>query len=133
MSVLNSRKLLSCAVLLAAVSATSALAEVKLPAVYADHMVVQREVAVVVHGSANPGEAVSVTFRGATAKTVADKFGKWQVGLPPGAAGGPFTMEVVGTNTDYFFRRSGGRCMGGFRVSPIWSSQCSARSTPRRN
>ncbi len=102
MSVLNTRKLLCCAALLAAVSATSALAEVKLPAIYADHMVVQREVAVVVHGSANPGEAVSVTFRGATAKTVADKFGKWQVGLPPGAAGGPFTMEVAGTNTITF-------------------------------
>ena len=40
----------------------SAQAEVHLPAMFGDNMVVQRDRAVPVFGSANPGEKVSVTF-----------------------------------------------------------------------
>ncbi|HVJ07352.1 MAG TPA: sialate O-acetylesterase [Acidisarcina sp.] len=90
------------AALFALLSASAAWSEVKLPSIYADHMVVQRGMPVVVRGSANPGEAVSVTFRGATRKAVADKFGLWEVGLPAGIAGGPFTMDVVASNTVTF-------------------------------
>ncbi len=74
------------------------LATVKLPAVLADHMVVQRDVPVHVWGWAAPGEAVTVSFRGDSAGTTADKFGHWSAYLKPGSAGGPFEMEVRGTN-----------------------------------
>lgn len=86
-------------VLFALLSMTAALAEVKLPALYADHMVVQRNLPVTVRGSANVGETVSVTFRGETRKSVSDKYGRWGVVLPSGAAGGPFVMEIQGSNT----------------------------------
>jgi sialate O-acetylesterase len=85
----------SCAMLLL----TPALAEVTLPALLADHMVVQRDLPVHVWGNAAPGEAVSVTFRGETRAAVAGHDGRWSVYLPPAAAGGPFELVVKGSNT----------------------------------
>lgn len=41
-------------------------AEVKLPSVLAEHMVIQRDLPVHIWGKAAPDEAVSVAFRGAT-------------------------------------------------------------------
>jgi sialate O-acetylesterase len=84
-----------CALLLMA----PALAEVTLPALIADHMVVQRGMPVHIWGSAAPGEAVSVTFRGATRSTVADRLGRWSVYLPPVAPGGPFEITIQASNT----------------------------------
>ena len=74
-------------------------AEVKLPKMLASHMVVQRELPVHVWGWADRGEAVAVSFRGETRATTADELGRWSVYLQPGAAGGPFVLEVKGTNT----------------------------------
>lgn len=75
-----------------------ASAQVRLPAFFQDHMVVQRDAPVHVWGYASPGEAVSVTFRGADAHAVADDIGRWSIYLPPGGAGGPFEMDVQGSN-----------------------------------
>ena len=44
----------------------SARADVTLPAILAEHMVVQRGLPVHIWGAAGPGEAVSVSFRGDT-------------------------------------------------------------------
>ncbi len=77
----------------------AAHADVKLPYLIADHMVLQRDRPVHIWGRAEPGEAVTVTFRGAEAKSVADPLGRWNVYLPPGDAGGPFNMAIRGRNT----------------------------------
>jgi sialate O-acetylesterase len=77
----------------------NARADVTLPALFSDHMVVQRNLPVHVWGRATPGEAVSVTFQGATASATADSIGSWSVYLPPVAAGGPFMLTVQGANT----------------------------------
>lgn len=77
----------------------SARADVKLPALIAEHMVVQRNLPVHVWGKAAPGEAVSVAFRGQTRTATADAVGLWSVYLPPSDAGGPFEMMVKGNNT----------------------------------
>ena len=74
-------------------------AEVALPAILADHMVVQRGRPVHVWGAASPTEALTVTFRGESRSTVADDLGRWSLYLTPGEAGGPFSMTVEGTNT----------------------------------
>jgi hypothetical protein len=50
-----------------------AIAEVKLPSLFADHMVVQRGLPVHVWGMAARGEKVAVTFRGETQYTTADE------------------------------------------------------------
>jgi sialate O-acetylesterase len=74
-------------------------AEIRLPAVFADHMVVQRDRPVHVWGWAAPGESVKVSFRGENATVTADQFGHWSASLKPGAAGGPFELNVSGTNS----------------------------------
>ncbi len=84
------------ALLLSVVSPT--FAEVHTPAIFADHMVVQRDLPVHVWGMASPAEGVRVMFRGNSAATVADALGQWQVYLPAGAAGGPFTLEIAAAN-----------------------------------
>ncbi len=72
-------------------------AQVTLPKVLANHMVVQRDLPVHVWGMATAGEEVSVTFRGETRSAQAGDLGRWSVYLSPGAAGGPFQMTVRGT------------------------------------
>lgn len=74
-------------------------AEVTLPSVLADHMVIQRDRPVHLWGSADPGEHVAVSFRGHQGTTTADELGRWGIYLPPGEAGGPFTLTVQGKNT----------------------------------
>lgn len=69
-------------------------ADVTVPALLADHMVVQRGLPVHVWGMAAPQEAVSVTFRGETKSCTADDDGRWSVYLSPGEAGGPFQMNI---------------------------------------
>ena len=60
--------------------ASLAVANVKLPAVFGDNMVLQRNTEAPVWGWADPGEEVTVTTCWkATAKTKADAGGKWSV------------------------------------------------------
>ncbi|HEY5214725.1 MAG TPA: sialate O-acetylesterase [Acidobacteriaceae bacterium] len=86
-------------VCLGILSTTAVSAEVKLSSIYSDHMILQRNLPVVVRGSADSDEMVSVTFRGETRKVTPDKFGRWETAMSPGTAGGPFIMEVKGKNS----------------------------------
>jgi sialate O-acetylesterase len=86
-------------VLLAVALAAVAHADVTLPALLTDHMVVQRGLAVHVWGMAAPHESVTVTFRGETKSAIADDFGHWSVYLSPGEAAGPFQLIIKAANT----------------------------------
>ena len=79
--------------------AISVRADVSLPTLLADHMVIQRGLPVHIWGTAAPQEAVSVTFRGETKSGTADDDGRWSVFLSPGEAGGPFQLSIKATNT----------------------------------
>jgi sialate O-acetylesterase len=95
-------KLLSLVSVLLAVSllaAPWAVAEVTLPAVITDHMVLQRNVRVPIWGKADPGEKVTVTLGQQTARATADADGRWMVKLRRLEAGGPLSMTVAGSNT----------------------------------
>lgn len=81
------------------IAAISARAEVTLPSLLADHMVVQRALPAHVWGRADEHENVSVTFRGETQSTTADDLGRWSLYLSPGEAGGPFQMVIKASNT----------------------------------
>jgi sialate O-acetylesterase len=85
--------------LLAVVFSFTVQADVSLPAVLGDHMVLQRGLPIHVWGKAAPGEAVSVTFRGENRSTAADSIGLWSLYLNPSSAGGPFELTVRGNNT----------------------------------
>src|SRR5437899_635753 len=89
-------------VLLAAICSVAlpaARADVKLPVIFSDHMVLQRDQKVPVWGSADEGERVTVEFAGQKAETTAAKDGKWSVILAPlkaSSTGAKFT--VAGKN-----------------------------------
>ena len=95
-------KHLSPLLLLAGFLALSARADVKLPAIFGDHMVLQRDTAVPFWGTAAPGEEITVSIAGQTASTKADADGKWSVKLAKLAAAGPHTLTVKGKNTVMF-------------------------------
>ena len=66
-----------------ALAAASAFAEVKLNGIFSDHMVLQRDHAVPVWGTAAPGESVTVSFGGHGGLSAkADAKGRWEVKLP---------------------------------------------------
>ena len=77
----------------------SVSAEVRLPALISDHMLLQQEVPVRIWGWANPGEQVRVQFGGQNLSAVADSLGDWEAFLAPLEAGGPFQMVIAGDNT----------------------------------
>jgi sialate O-acetylesterase len=78
---------------------SAAFAEVRLPAIFSDHMVLQRGMTVPVWGWANAGEEVTVSIAGQTKKAVAGADGKWMVRLSSIKSTEPMKLTVAGTNT----------------------------------
>ncbi len=77
-----------------------ASAEVRLPRIFTDHMVLQQEMPVRVWGWADPREMVSVSFNGKVATTKAGADGTWRVELPAMKADGVArVLKVKGGNT----------------------------------
>jgi sialate O-acetylesterase len=74
------------------------MAEVSLPKIFSDHMVLQREMKVPVWGWGRDGEKVTVEFNGQSVSALV-KEGTWRVELEPMKAGGPWVMTVRGDNT----------------------------------
>ncbi len=74
-------------------------ADVTLPAIFSDHMVLQRERENRVWGSAEPGEQVTVKIADQEHTATADEAGRWQVMLSALPAGGPHKFEISGKNS----------------------------------
>ena len=79
-----------------------AAADVKLPGVFGDHMVLQREMPIPVWGWADAGEKVTVTLGEQSKTATACPEGKWCVKFDPIKAGGPLTLKVEGKNSVRF-------------------------------
>src|SRR6267378_2125920 len=60
-----------------------AQAEVRVPSIIGDNMVVQQGRKARVWGTAQGGESVTVTFAGRTERSIADGQGHWQIFLGP--------------------------------------------------
>lgn len=69
-------------------------AQVRLPAIFADHMVLQEGKRDTIWGWASPGTRVSVRFRGKESHALTSGDARWRMVLPAGPAGGPFTMTI---------------------------------------
>ena len=74
-------------------------AEVKLPRVISNNMVLQQGMRVAIWGWAAPQESVKVSFRDQRATTTASAEGRWRIQLSPLNAGGPDDLVVSGKNT----------------------------------
>jgi sialate O-acetylesterase len=78
--------------------APGARADVKLPAVIGDNMVLQQNAKLPIWGTAEPGEQVTVTIGGQKATATAGADGRWVVKLDALKAGGPHELTVTGKN-----------------------------------
>lgn len=84
------------------VSYTSTLkAEIKLPAIFGDHMVLQQQTEAGIWGEASPNEKVIVvtSWDNNTHTTKSDKTGKWKLKVKTPAAGGPYTITISDDKT----------------------------------
>lgn len=95
----RSRFLVGLWVLCALAISVNVRADVKLPAVIGDNMVLQRNAEVPVWGWDTAGTEVTVSLGKAKVSAKADESGKWMVKLPAMKAGGPHEMTVAGSNT----------------------------------
>ncbi|MEO8337944.1 MAG: sialate O-acetylesterase, partial [bacterium] len=100
---------LALAILVVAASAGTASAQqqstaLRLPRLFADGMVVQRDAAIPVWGWAPPRAAVQVHFRGRSASATSDAHGRWSVKLPAASAGGPFALRIASGSDDIVVR-----------------------------
>jgi sialate O-acetylesterase len=69
------------AVLFSSLLISSASAKVKLPSIFSNHIVLQRDAEVAIWGFADAGETVTVEFAGQKKVTTADANGKWKLKL----------------------------------------------------
>lgn len=83
-------------------SLTISTANVKLPSIFDNNMVLQRDIEIPVWGKADPKEKITILFKDQKRTVVTDKNGVWMVKLSPESAGGPFTLTVKGKNEVVF-------------------------------
>ncbi len=77
----------------------SAFAAVKLPGVFSDHMVIQRDVPIKVWGTAKPAEKITVSFASQRVNCVANKHGNWNAILEEIQTGHTGELKIQGENT----------------------------------
>lgn len=96
----------------------AARAEVKLPALISDNMVLQQEARANVWGWADPGELVTVWFADRSVTTVADSEGAWSVQFEALTAGTTGDLTISGGKT----RITGGktRIIKNVLVGEVW-------------
>jgi sialate O-acetylesterase len=76
----------------------AAFSQVRLPRLFSDGMVLQRDDSAKIWGWAAADEKVTITFNGKTYSDTTGKDGKWAVKLSELKAGGPYDMEINGSN-----------------------------------
>lgn len=76
-----------------------ARADVKVPAIFGSHMVLQRDQKDRVWGWADPGEEVTVKIANQSHATKAGADGSWRVILDSMPAGGPHVLAIHGKNS----------------------------------
>jgi sialate O-acetylesterase len=86
------KKLMHC--IIGLLFAIAVKAEVKLPRLVSNGMVLQRDQNIHIWGWADVGEKISLTFKNKTYTTKADKNRLWTVNIERQPAGGPFKMLI---------------------------------------
>lgn len=67
----------------------------RMSSLYTDYMVLQRDVPLDIHGTANTGEKITVEISGQKAEAVADNQGKWSAVLSPMQAAEDLTLTIT--------------------------------------
>lgn len=90
------KMVLACGFLILVVT-ISTHAQLRLPSLIRDSMVLQRDAKLKIWGWATPGEKIKIRLNGKSARATTGADGKWLAFLPAMKAGGPYTMEVAGS------------------------------------
>jgi sialate O-acetylesterase len=91
---MNSHSKILIALVLLLTITTDVLAKVKLPQIFGSNMVLQRDRPITLWGWADPGEKISISFRGSDYTAQANGQGKWQTEIKSSPAGGPFVLKI---------------------------------------
>ncbi len=75
-------------------------ADITLPKLFSDHMVLQRNSEVPIWGTASPGEELKITFGEFEYKATATESGSWAATIKTGGAGGPYELNVSSESSD---------------------------------
>ena len=73
---------------------TSLHAQISLPKVFGDSMVLQRGIKIPVWGNSTPGALIVAKLGNVQATTKANQQGKWKIRFPIFKAGGPYILEI---------------------------------------
>ena len=76
----------------------NSMANVRLPKLFADDMVLQRNHLIPIWGWADANEKIEIRFNKQLKSTKADKNGKWIIRLNAENAGGPYELSIKGKN-----------------------------------
>lgn len=74
------------------------IAQIRLPKLISDNMVLQRDQPVKIWGWASPKEKITLIFNKKTYKTITTGNGKWEILLPPRSAGTGYEIILKGKN-----------------------------------
>jgi len=79
----------------------SASAQVRLPAIISDNMILQQSTKAALWGWASPGERIKIqtSWNEKSASATADATGKWMAYVPTSKAGGPYSITFTGSNS----------------------------------
>ena len=122
--------------LLLLILALPLLAELKLPAIVGDHMVLQQNKTNPIWGWDTPGTKIAVSFGGLSYSATAGDDGKWMVKLDPLPANAtPQTLTVQGTSKrelqDVLIGEvwmCSGQSNMGFRLAQDWNGDLECRA-----
>jgi sialate O-acetylesterase len=97
---MKSMKLTIATILLGfSLTAIQVKADVSMPAIFGNGMVLQRDKPIALWGKASAGEVVTVQFKSQTKKVTTPSNGLWSLSLSAEPAGGPYTLTLKGKNT----------------------------------
>lgn len=90
-------------------------AQVSLPKVFGDNMVLQRELKIPVWGNSTPGATIIAELGDTKATSKADQDGKWMVHFPKFKAGGPYSLKIYETG-----KPDEGIELNGILIGDVW-------------
>ncbi|WP_082331886.1 sialate O-acetylesterase [Mangrovimonas xylaniphaga] len=98
---MNSKSIFKSALTILAfiVCSSNLLAQIRLPKLLSDGVVLQRDKELRIFGWASAGETVRLQFNKQNFETVSNALGAWEFLIPPQKAGGPYQMTFRGKNS----------------------------------
>ncbi|USI74772.1 sialate O-acetylesterase [Sphingomonas morindae] len=99
---------------LAAALSAPAAAELRVPHLFSDHAVLQRDRPLHVWGWATPGAQVTVSLHTQQSRATADRLGRWDGWLMPEPAGGPYDLTITGDGAE------GSRHFADIMIGDVW-------------